>query len=127
MTALGTQRKGLFAPIDTREAALKTIRQSAIVFLVVAGLQAGLAILIAPSLMLEAALYAILGVCLLKWRSRVVATVLLLLSAVALVVTVLNKIGLMSSAGHSLILAIIVAYMALRAVVATFTLHGRFA
>lgn len=120
-------KKGMFAKIENRDDALKTIRDTSIAFLVVAGIQGAIVIFLAPSGLLDAALYVILGLILMKWKSRTAAVLLLLLSGLSAVVTVMNKLGLMSEGGSNILLALIVFWAAVRAVEATFKLHGKFA
>jgi hypothetical protein len=120
-------KKGMFAKIENRDDALKTIKETSIAFLVVAGIQGALGVFIAPSVLVDAALYAILGLILMKWKARTAAVLLLLLAGLAAVVTVMNKLGIMAEGGTNIILALIVLWAAVRAVEATFKLHGKFA
>lgn len=92
-----------------------------------AGIQGGLAFFIAPSMLIDAALYAGLGLILMKWKARRAAVLLLVLSGFAALVTAMNKLGLMSEGGTNIILALIVFWAAIWAVEATFKLHGKFA
>jgi hypothetical protein len=62
-----------------------------------------------------------------KWKARTAAVLLLLLAGLAAVVTVMNKLGIMAEGGTNIILALIVLWAAVRAVEATFKLHGKFA
>ena len=117
---------GLFTKIKNKDDALKIIKDSSIVFFFVAALQAGLGFFIAPSLIIDGILYAILAAILLKWKSRIAAVFLLLLGSAALVMTVLNKIGVTAEGGNNIILAIIIFWVAIRAVEAAFKLHGKF-
>lgn len=109
--------------IENRQEAQKAIRSSSIAFLVIAGLQALLGFLVMPAVLLDAALYAILALLLYFLKSRVVAIILLLLALLTLVTTVLNRFGLMDSGGNNIVLALIVVYIAVRAVLATFALR----
>jgi hypothetical protein len=120
-------KKGMFAKIENRDDALKTIKETSIAFLVVAGIQGVLGFFIAPSVLVDAALYAILGLILMKWKARTAAVLLLLLAGLAAVVTFMNKLGIMAEGGTNIILALIVLWAAVRAVEATFKLHGKFA
>jgi cobalamin synthase len=118
---------GLFAKITNKDKALKIIKDSSIGFFFVAALQAMLGFFIAPSLIIDGILYAVLAAILLKWKSRVAAVFLLLLCGAALVMTVLNKAGEAAKGGNNIFLAIIIFWVAIRAVEATFKLHGKFA
>ena len=119
--------KGMFAKIENRDDALKTIKDTSIASLVVAGIQGAIGVFLAPGVLLDAALYAILGLILMKWKARTAAVLLLLLSGLAALVTVMNKLGVMSGGGTNIILALMVLWAAVRAVEATFKLHGKFA
>jgi len=121
------RKKSLFSRIETREDALKTVRDAAIGFFVLAGLQGLAAFLLAPALLIDATLLLLLGGILMRWRSRTAAILLLLFSMLEGIVTLLNRLGLMSQGGTNVLLAVIMIIAAVRAVEATFKLHGRFA
>ena len=121
------QKKGVFSKIENRDDALKTIKDASIAFLVLAVIQGALGVFIAPSMLVDAALYAILGLILMKWKARTAAVLLLLLAGLATVVTVMNLLGIMAEGGRNIILALIVLVVAVRAVEATFKLHGKYA
>ena len=96
------KKAGLFAKITNKDEALKTIKDSSMGFFFVAALQAGLGYFIAPSLIIDGILYAVLAAILLKWKSRVAAVFLLLLGGAALVMTVLNKAGVTAAESASM-------------------------
>ena len=121
------KKAGLFSKIENKDDALKTIKDSSIGFFFIAVLQAGLGYFISPSLIIDAILYAILAGILLRWKSRIAAVLLLLLGSAALVMTVLNKVGVTSEGGNNIFLAVIIFWAAIRSVEATFKLHGKFA
>ena len=121
------KKKGLFSSMETREDALKMVRDAAWGFLFVAALHGLLGILVAPSVLIDAAALAVLGIILMKWNSRVAAVLLLLISTGQATVTVLNQMGVTSMGGKNIYLAIIMMIVAVRAVEATFKLRGRFA
>lgn len=110
--------------VDSHEEAQQVIRSSATGFLVIAGLQAVLGFFVAPAVLLDAALYAILGLALLFLKSRVVAIFLVLLSLLTLVTTVANRLDLMDSGGNNVFLAILLVYLSIRALLAAFALHN---
>jgi len=116
----------MFAKIESRDDALQTIKDTSIGFFFIAVLQAGLGFFIAPSLMVDAVLYAILAGVLLKWKSRIAAVLLLLLAAGALAMTFLNMIGVTALGGNNVILGLLIFWAAIRAVEATFKLQGKF-
>ena len=121
------KKAGLFAKITNRDEALKTIKDSSMGLFFVAALQAGLGLFAAPSMLIDGILYAVLAAILLKWKSRVAAILLLLLGGAALVMTALNMAGVTNEGGRNITLAVIIFWVAIRAVEATFKLHGKFA
>jgi hypothetical protein len=121
------KKSGMFGKIESREDALKIVKDTSMVFFAIAALQVALGFFIAPSIILDAVLFAILAGILLKWRSRVSAVLLLLLGSSALVMTVLNFAGVTDAGGTNIILAIVIVWAANRAIEATFKLHGVYA
>jgi hypothetical protein len=117
----------LFAKIENKDDALKIIKESSMAFFFIAVLSAALCYFIAPSMIMDAVLYAILAGILLKWKSRTAAVLLLILGAAAVVMTILNKVGVTSEGGNNIFLAAIIFWAAIRSVEATFKLHGKFA
>lgn len=115
----------LLTKIKGKEDALKVIEASSLVFFIVATLQACFGFFSAPSLIKDAILYALLAVILLIWKSRVAAVSLLFLSGVALAITTLNKAGVAAEGGNNIILSVIVFWVAIRAVEATFKFHSK--
>jgi len=116
----------MFAKIESRDDALQTIKDTSIGFFFIAVLQAGLGFFIAPSLIIDAILYAILAGILLKWKSRIAAVSLLLLGGGALAMTFLNLVGVTALGGNNVILGLLIFWAAIRAVEATFKLQGKF-
>jgi hypothetical protein len=121
-----TKKSGLFTPITTAADALKMIRDASFAFFFVAALQGALGMAIAPALITDALIIAVLAGILMKWRSRIAAVLLLLVSGGELAVTVLNRLGIMAEGGKNIILGVIMFVVAVRAVEATFKLHGRY-
>ena len=95
-------------------------------FFFVAALQAVIGYFMAPSMIIDSILWAILAAILLKWKSRVAAVFLLLLGGATVVTTILNKVGVIAGGGSNVILAVIIFWIAIRSVEATFKLHGRY-
>lgn len=127
MSRPATRKKAnLLEPINSRAVALEVIKQSAIAFFVVGIIQGVVGIFLWPTMLFDAVLYVVLGLALLYLRSRIVALLLLLLSGAALVMTVMNSAGI-TVGGSNVFVALVVCGAALRAVEATFKLHGRFA
>ncbi|HUL03942.1 MAG TPA: hypothetical protein VLV16_12010 [Gemmatimonadales bacterium] len=115
-------KKILFAKIETREDALKTVKDASIGFLAVAVLQALLAAFLAPALFWDASALALLAGALWKWNSRLAAVLLLVVSGGEAIVTVMNRLGMMAQGGKNVILAFIMLVVAIRAVEATYKL-----
>ncbi len=82
-----------------------------------------LAYFIKQHLIAEAVIYAILSGVLLKWKSRISAILLFLLSAGTLTTTFFNWLDIITKGGHNFFLALIMLAVAFRAVEATFKLH----
>lgn len=128
MTTTPTKKKySLFAKIESYADALKVIKDSASAFIWVGALEAIVGLFLLPELLFDAFLYFFLGLVLIYVRSRIAAVLLLLLSGAAVVVTFLNQLGIMDEGGTNIFLALIVFWAAIRAVEATFKLHGRLA
>jgi predicted ferric reductase len=120
------KKKGLFSKIETRDDALKAVKDTSMGFFVIAALQAALSFLVGFSVLIDAALYVIGGFFVRRFHSRVAAVALLLLALAGAGVTVANKLGENLGGGNNIFLALIVLWAAVRAVEATFKLHGRF-
>ena len=118
--------KGMFAKIENRDDALKTIKDTSIASLVVAGIQVAIVIFLDPSFPNQAPFYATFGLILMILKSRTAAVLLLWFSWLA-VLTENVWLGVTSVRGANIILAPIVVWAAVRAVEATFKLHGKFA
>ena len=123
--ASAAKKKGMFAKIETREDALEMANGAAKGFLFVAALQAAIGAFLTPGALIDAIILAVLGLFLLKSHSRAAAVLLLLVSLGEAVVTLLNRLGVMKG-GNNIILAVIMVIVAVRAVEATFKLHGEF-
>jgi hypothetical protein len=121
-----SKKNRLFSPITTGDDALNMIREASIAFFCVAALQALLGTALAPAMLTDAVIIAVLAGILMKWRSRIAAVLLLLVSGGGLVVTVLNRLGITAEGGKNIFLAVIMLVVAVRAVEATFKLHGRY-
>jgi hypothetical protein len=127
MAELAKQKKGMFSKLATREDAVKAARDCAYGFIAVAAIQALLGAFIAPGLLFDAAIMAVLAFILLKWHSRTTAVLLLLMSLLALGVTVSNRLGVTAQGGNNIFLAVLMVVVSIRAIQATFALHGRLA
>lgn len=121
------KKYGLFSKIESRDDSLKTIKDASMGFFFIAALQGVLGDFFAPSMIIDGVMYAVLAGALIYWKSRVATVLLLLLGGSALVMTVLNRLGVTAEGGNNIILGVIVAWVAIRAVEATFKLHGKYA
>ena len=125
--AAAARKRGWFSKIETREDALKVVRDTSSGFFVLAAIQGLLGYVFAPVALIDVAVLLVLGVILRKWHSRVAAVLLLLFPIPSAALTVLNGLGLMEQGGISMTMVAIMLLVAVRAVEATFMLHGRFA
>lgn len=120
-------KTGLFSSIDSREAALRTVRDASIGFLFLAGLQAVIGLAIAPALIVDAMVLGSLGLWLKTSNSRAAAVLLLIVAVLEAVVTLLNKMKVTHSGGTNIFLGILMVIVAVRAVEATFKLQNQLA
>jgi len=120
------KKSGMFSAIRTRDDADKVAKDCGNAFFVVAAIQGGIGVFIAPSLLFDAAVYAICGYFIRFRKSRSAAVIASLLSGIGLVVTVMNKMGQNVGGGNNIFLAAIVVIAGARAVEATFKLNGRY-
>lgn len=121
------KKKGLFSKIESREDALKMVKDATLGFYLVAGIQAVLFFIAGGSALVDAVIYAVCGFFLRRFSSRAAAVILLILALVVTGVTLANKTGANIGGGNNIFLALVVLWAAIRAVEATFKLHGRFA
>ena len=119
------KKSALFSKIETRDDALKAVRDCAGGFFVVAAIQGVLGALLFPSLIIDALVIAVLAFILRQWHSRFAAVVLLLTSLLILGTTVGNRIGVTSQGGGNIFLAVLMVLVAFRSVRATFILAKR--
>lgn len=120
-------KKSIFAKIDSREDALRVVKDASSAFFFIAGLQILVAFLLGFSLLLDAGIYIICGFFIRRFNSRVAAIVVLLLSLLSIATTIGNLLGADLGGGSNIVLAVIVLAVAVRTVEATFKLHGPFA
>lgn len=117
------KKNNWFGKIETREEALKVIKDSSIGFYFLALLQIVIGyFLLEASAIIDGVIFAILAFLLRKFNSMVIAILLLLLSVAAVVVTGINKFG-GGSGGRNMTLAIIMIWVSVRAVQASIKLH----
>lgn len=126
MSEVNERKKGWFAKIESRDDALKVVKDTSMGFFFVAALQAALSFLLGFSIIFDAVIYAAGGFFLRRYNSRAAAVVLLILAVVGAGVTFANKAGANLGGGNNIFLALIILWAAIRAVEATFKLRGRF-
>jgi hypothetical protein len=120
------KKNSWFDKIETVEDCLSVIKDVSYGFFFVAFLQGVIGFALGANLWFDFAVYIILASILLKFKSRVAAVLLLLVTGLALVVTFLNRISpdpSLASGGTNIFLAIIIVWASVRAVQATFKLN----
>ncbi len=122
----GAKTKGWLSKIESRDDALKVVKDTSMGFFFIAALQVGLSFIMGFSILLDAIIYAVGGFFLRRFGSRAAAVVLLLLATAEAGVTFANRVGANLGGGNNIFLALIILLAAIRAVDATFKLHGRF-
>jgi len=122
-----SKKAGWFSKMKSREDALEIAKGAATGFFVVAAIQGALSFVVGFSILFDAVVYAAGGFFVRRFHSRVAAVVLFLVALVAVGVTLANKAGANLGGGNNIFLALIVLWASVRAVEATFKLHGRFA
>lgn len=116
------KKNALFGKLDTREDALKAVRDCAGGFFVVAAINGLLGVFLFPAMLIDAALLGGLALIMRQWHVRWAAVVLLLLSLFILVSTVGNRLGITSQGGTNVFLAVLMVIVGFRSVQATFML-----
>ncbi len=117
------KKNAWFGKIETKEEAIKVIKDSANGFYFLAALQIviGYFLLGLPAI-IDGAMFGVLAFLLRQFKSMVVAVLLLLLSLGGAVVTAINQFG-GGTGGRNTILALIMIWVSIRAVQATFKLR----
>jgi hypothetical protein len=111
-----------FRKIETRDEALKVIKDASNVLYFLAAFEIVLGYFImGVGAIVDGVIFAVCAFLLRKFNSRVVAVILLLLSIGVLIVTGINKFG-GGSGGRNLSLAVIKIWVSIRAIQATFGL-----
>jgi len=121
-----SKKNSWYGKIETEDEALKVIKDASYGFFFLAVLQGVIGIVLGMDIWLDAILYLIFAAILLKFKSRIVAVLLLLLTGAALFFTFLNRIGpdpSGKSGGTNIFLALIMFWAAVRAIQATFKLR----
>ena len=115
------KRPGMFGKIETKEDALKVIKDTAIAFYVVAALQIVLAFFIGLGAIIDGFIYIVLAFLLQKFNSKIVAALLLVITGIGVVFTFMNRFG-DGQGGRNIFLALVMIWASIRAVQATFSL-----
>lgn len=126
-TVEGEKKRGFFAPLASRDEALKGVKEYSAAFYVIAGIQALIGYFAAPALIYDAVILAVLATALRLWKSRVAAVLLLVMSTLILGTTIMSRLGIEGTGGSNIFLALMVFWAAIKSVEAAFKLHGRFA
>lgn len=121
------KKSSLFSKIETKEDALKTIKECSIAFYVVAAIQGAIGWFIAPAMLFDAFLFVALAFALRRWKSRSAAITLLVFVGITTVSTLMNRLNIAHEGGNNIILAVIVLMAAIRATYATFVFQRKFA
>lgn len=103
------------------------VKECAIALFFLAALQAVFALIQGPFLLASAAAWAVGGLWLLRTASRAASSLLLLSALTYSAIALANQAGAGLGGGSNVMLAIVVVWTTLKAVEASFRLHGRFA
>jgi len=113
-----------FGAIDSREQALKVLKEASYAFWFVAVLMTGAGLLGLKGVLADVSLYAILPIFLFFKQSRVAAVMLFIWSVVVFFLTVGNFLGLNFGGGKNVILALIVSLCSISALRGSFKYHA---
>ena len=117
------KKNAWYGKIETKEEALKVIKDTSNGFYFLAALQIVLGYFImGREAIIDGVIFAVCAFLLRKLNSRAVAIILLLLSVSGLVVTGINKFG-GGTGGRNITLAVVMIWISIRAIQATFGLR----
>ena len=122
-----SRRRGIFALIRSRPDALNVVTDASIVFLLVAGILAGLYLIEGERTLLDVGLFGFLGGLLWRFKSPAAAITLLLVSVMRLFVTLAQILDTGEVNWIFVVITAIVIVTSIRAAEATLKLIGRFA
>jgi uncharacterized membrane protein len=127
MPEIKKPKTNLFSKISTNEEAADMAKEVAKGFFMLAALQgaAGLLILKQTVILIDVAMFLIGGFFLFKFKSRIAAVCLFLISLIIIFTTFTNRLGGDVGGGTNIFLALITFWMALRGIEATFKLHKK--
>lgn len=123
-------KKTLFAKIESREDAIKAVKEYSAGFYVLAAIQGAIGFFLTSSMIFDAILLAVLATVLRIWNSRVAAFLLMTITTIGLVVTASNRFGtpiLDGGGGKNIILALLAFWFAIKSIEATNKIHGKYA
>ena len=106
---------------ESVDGAKRMIRESAMGFYTIAGIQAVISLLLGMSMLIDAVLFAGLAFWLQRTHSKIAASLLLGLAAISIVATAMNQVG-GGAGGRNIVLSVILVWVGVRAVVATYKL-----
>jgi len=112
---------GLSGKIETEEDALIVMQGASEGFLFIALLMSLASFILGPDYLIDGAAYAVLGLLLWRFKSRIIAVLLVLLSLLEVLVTIGNMPG--ASGGTNIFLPLIVLWVSIRAFKAASKLH----
>lgn len=113
----------IIQPMKNLDDALLVIKECFWFFIGIGILQSLIGLFLMPILISDGLIYIILGMLLKFLKSRLAAISLLLFSSVSLVVTILNRIGIIDIGGGNVFLAVVMIFIAIQAVRASFYYH----
>jgi hypothetical protein len=116
------KKSALFSKIETREEALKVVRDCSGGFFVIAAIQGLIGAFLIPSMIIDAVLLGTFAFILRMWQWRFAAIVLLLMALLILVTTVTNRLGITAQGGGNIFVAALLVLIGVRSVQATFIL-----
>jgi hypothetical protein len=120
------KKNSWFSKIESREDALKVIKDTSSAFVAISVMQAILSYFVGYSILIDAIINCGGAYFLRRFNSRVAAVVLLVLASLSIGITIANLLGAKLGAGTNIFLAIVVFWAGIRAVDATFKLYRRF-
>ncbi len=121
-----SRRRGIFALIRSRQDALNVVIDTSIVFLLVAGILAGLYLMQGQRTLLDVGLFGLLGLLLWRFKSPAAAITLLLVSAMRLFLTLAQILDTGEVDWTIVAVTAVVIFASIRAAEATLKLIGRF-
>ena len=122
-----TKSVSLFSQITDRESALKVIKETSLVFIIVGVYQFVVYFFLGHLfILIDAAFHIAFGFALREWKSRAAAVILLIQAGIAAATMILNYLGYTNEGEVSTILVVALLYIAFRAVKATFKLYDKY-